>query len=164
MAGRSGLERWRHRRRLELAAVFVILGLFVALVLMRLPHYEAAAEEANLEANVAALRAGLMQAVAVAEIHGDAKTLAAFAGTNPVAFTAAPPGGYLGVRAGLEPARARPGTWYFDPRTGVLVYRVRAGWAFASPLESPARVEFKVVLARDGVPRLVSLAPYSFHP
>lgn len=158
----DGFGRRRWRRRFELPTIVVILGLFVALVLTRLPHYEAAAEETYLEANITALRAGLSQAVLLDQIHGNSRALAKMAGTNPVDLAMSPPGGYIGVHPGLTPAKARPGTWYFDPRKGILVYRVRSDSAFTSSLGPPPRVELKIVTAPGGVPRLISVAPYQF--
>ncbi len=160
----TGFERWRWRHRVELAAVFMILGVLVALFVARIPHYEAAVEETALHANIEAMRAGLAQAVLVARVHDNTKGLAALPGSNPVNLAAVPPGGYLGIRRGQNPGRVKPGHWYFDPTRGVLIYRVRSRWAFSSPLGPPPRVVLKIVVRRGGTPQLVSMAPFHFHP
>jgi len=160
----SGYAGWVRRRRIELAAVVIILGVFVALFVTRVPHYEAAMEEATLQANLSVMRASLSQTVMVDEVRGNASAIARLPGSNPIALLGHPPAHYLGVRAGMDPAGAPAGSWYFDPRRGVLVYRVRSAWAFSTPLGPPPRAEFRIVAPGHGAPRLVSVAPYRFRP
>lgn len=160
----TGYRDWVQRRRIELAAVVIILGVFVALFVTRVPHYEAAMEDSALQANLSVMRASLSQAVLSDEVQGDTAALRRLAGSNPLDLVGHPPAHYLGARPGMDPARAPAGSWYFDPRRGVLVYRVRSAWAFSSRLGPPPRVEFKIVDPSRAGPRLVSTAPYAFQP
>jgi len=57
------------------------------------------------------------------------------------------PASYAGELDAPAPDRIAPGKWYFDTESRLLVYRVRHGRYFESPLSGPGRARFRVHLS-----------------
>ncbi len=130
-AGRYSRDQGRRRSReggiswLEFSLSLALLAAFAALLLAALLDAQATAERAAVDATIMNLKSALRLQVADRLVHGREGELREFPGSNPVRWLDKPPAPYLGEEWG-PPAQAEPGAWYFDRRSGELVYLPRA--------------------------------------
>ena len=108
------------RRKYEFAVLVLVVGALALFLLRALDDAQEAVEEANVQAEAAALRVELLDALAHREAFGGALP----AGDNPLRWTGRQPAAYLGELDAVPVAR---GVWYFDRAHGELVYRFKSG-------------------------------------
>ena len=108
------------RRKYEFAVLVLVVGALALLLLRVLDGAQQAVEEANVQAEVAALRVELLDALAHREAFGGALPASA----NPLRWVDRQPAAYLGD---LDAAPVARGVWYFDRAHGELAYRFRSG-------------------------------------
>ncbi len=148
---------------LEFAVAAVVLSVLAAVLLQSLLYYQALAEKTTVELTIMNMRTGMRYRIAELILAGRTREVGGLVGTNPVAWLARPPEGYLGeVDDVAGPDEVPRGSWYFDRRTRELVYRVNRDSGF-QPLDGGARaVRLKVVPGydadRDGALLGVALA------
>jgi prepilin-type N-terminal cleavage/methylation domain-containing protein len=134
---------------LELVIVIGIVALLVAFAIERLLALRVEAERATLQQVVGGLRAAVATKALSLITSGRDSELARLQGSNPMDDLLETPLGYLGEYDAPEPVEIPPGSWYFDRGHRLLVYRVRYGARFSSPLGDPARARFRVVVSYD---------------
>lgn len=130
----------------ELAVVICIVSIVATILVGRVERLQAAAERAQMESVLGALRSGLTLQAAQAVAQGRQAELIALIGTNPMESLLEPPPNYLGEVELAATTEVPGGSWYFDRTLGLLVYRVRHESYFASDLAGPARARFKFQL------------------
>ena len=108
------------RRKYEFAVLVLIVGALALFLLRALDDAQQAVEEANVQAEAAALRVELLDALAHREAFGGALP----ASDNPLRWVDRQPAAYLGE---LDAAPVARGVWYFDRPRGELVYRFKSG-------------------------------------
>lgn len=144
-------RRRRHMSRLELAISVIIVGVLIGVVAWRANKLMVKAEQVSVMQVAGQLRAALGLEVAARVARGHLAAAAGLAASNPMDLLQVRPANYLGVLSDPDPAQIRPGNWYFDSRTGYLVYRVQHTDDFETVLTGPARAEFVIRLRyRDG--------------
>lgn len=137
--------------RLELAISVIIVGVLIGIVAYRANKLMAQAERVNVVQVTGQIRAALGLAVVARVARGQLAAAAGLAASNPMDLLQTRPPNYLGALSDPDPAQIRPGNWYFDSRTGYLVYRVQHTDDFETALPGPARAEFVIRLRyRDG--------------
>jgi hypothetical protein len=128
------------------AIILVLMGVFLG----RMRHLQVEVERLNVQATVDSLRAAVLLAAVKGGANGRARPVP---GGNPVRLlqeqTGLAPNGYLGELDNPDPADIAPGSWYFDHRQGVLIYRVRRGDALNSPLNGPPRMRWRLAAPTD---------------
>lgn len=141
----------RHMSRLELVVSVIIVGVLIGVVAYRADKLMVQAERINVMQVTGQIRAALGMAVAAHVARGQLAAAAGLAASNPMDLLQAQPANYLGVLSDPDPAQIQPGNWYFDARTGYLIYRVRHADEFETALPGTARAEFAIRLRyRDG--------------
>ena len=121
MAGEDAPKAARQaRRKYEFAVLVLVVGALALVLLRALDDAQQAVEEANVQAEAAALRVELLDALAHREAFGGALP----AGDNPLRWVDRQPAAYLGE---LDAAPVARGVWYFDRAHGELIYRFRSG-------------------------------------
>ncbi len=136
------------RRYYEFALVVIVLGLLALVLLGALGRARDAMEEAGLQAEVAALRIGLVEVVAHREAFGGALPASA----NPIDWVADRPVNYLGEQDGRPEGRS---VWYFDRQARELVYQFHDGHRARFRLSRDGRADgSKAVIAGVGLLRL----------
>ncbi len=139
-----------------LVVVYVIAGRIDALL--------ASVERTRLRTTVTRINTALRLEAATRLMSGDASQIAKLDGANPfeagdeAAAQLSPlaslarrgvAGGasYAGALGDPDPGTIAGGTWYFDTRQRLLVYRVAHGKGFVSSLPGAKRARFRVTLA-----------------
>lgn len=139
-------RRRRHLSRLELAIAVVIVGVLIGILIERGNALMVQAEQTGVEQVEGQIRAAIGLAVASRVAKGQLAAAAGLAASNPMNLLQTPPPNYLGALSDADPAQIAPGHWYFDMRSGYLVYRVKHADDFATSLRGPARAEFEIRL------------------
>lgn len=156
---------------LELVIVVIIISVLLVVLGTKFMAMQVDAERAAMDNVLGSLRSAVGIKVAEYLARDDMTGIRGLAGTNPMRRLAELPKNYLGE---IDPAttRVEGGEWYFDVRTGYLVYTVRNADHFQTSLAPPARARFvlKLVVERDGKDsrarpaiagvRLVPVEPY----
>ncbi len=111
------------RRRYELAVAVLVVALVAWTLLQALERAQQAVDEANMQAEVAALRVELLDVLAHREAYGGELPQSA----NPLHWVARVPAGYVGEFDSADAAPRTRGVWFFDGSRGELVYRLHSG-------------------------------------
>jgi hypothetical protein len=141
---RTSLHQKRWTLRLfEWGVLACVILILMGVFLRKVRHLQAEAERLNVQAALENMRAAVLLATV---LHKDNETVRLHArpGGNPAALlkaeTGLVPDGYLGELEDDDPAKIRPGQWYYDRGKKALIYRVRATEGFKSPLPGPPRI------------------------
>jgi general secretion pathway protein G len=168
--GRNSLARHHPGGRqkgfslLELVVVVCIVAVLATLATERLMETRIQAERVAMDTLLNGMRSALGIKVAETMAKDRAASLAELVGSNPVDQLAEPPEAYRGSFYGIDPILIEGGTWYFDKRDGMLVYRVRFDDYFETGLSGPARARFRVSLAFDDLNKNQKFDPESERP
>lgn len=136
------------RRYYEFALVVVLVSIMALVLLRALGSAQRDMEEAGVQAEAAAIRTQLLEAVAHRETFGGQLP----ASDNPMDWIAARPYNYIGERRSMP---QESGVWYFDINAKILAYRFRDGHlaCFRLSREAGAR-SLRGVVAGIGLLRL----------
>lgn len=136
------------RRYLEFSVAVLVISILSIILWKSIGRAGDELEEARMQADVAAIKIGLMEVVTQHQINGGELPKS----DNPIDWIATPPGGYLGA---LDAVPAAKSVWYFDRRTRELVYRFRDEHRARFRISRDAGVESsRVVIAGVGLLRL----------
>lgn len=157
------------RSWLEFAVAAALLAVLAAVLLPFLLRQQEAAERTAVEMTVMNMRSGLRYRIAELILSGRTQEIAALAGTNPAAWLARPPEGYLGETGAAEPPPQAPGTWRFETARRELVYRVNRGDGFTAHDGGEREIRLRVV-AEPGSLRqgallglsIIAVTPYTW--
>ncbi|MBS1144452.1 MAG: hypothetical protein H6R14_1858 [Proteobacteria bacterium] len=108
------------RRYYEFAVVVILIGILAMVLLKALGRTGSELEEAGVQAEVSAIRVGLIEVVAHRETFGGSLPKS----DNPLDWVANRPANYVGEVDGVPDSKS---VWYFDRRERELVYRFRDG-------------------------------------
>jgi len=137
----SATARQVPRRRggfslLELMIVVSLFGILAGVLLDRLRYYEEAAEKANVEYTISAIKSVLRYKLANLMIEGRMQECAALVGQNPMEWLEAKPENY---------GRDFPqGNWYFDNADRALVYVPRNTEHFQADAQGRRQIRLRV--------------------
>lgn len=136
------------RRYYEFAVAVVLISVLALVLLQALGRTSNEMEEAGVQAEVSAIRIGLIEVVAHRETFGGGLPKS----DNPLDWVATRPADYLGEVDGMPESK---GVWYFDRRARELVYRFRDGHRARFRLSRDGNVESpRAVVAGVGLLRL----------
>lgn len=136
------------RRYYEFAVVVILISLLALVLLRALDRARSELDEAGLQADVAAIRMGLIEVVAHRETFGGVLPTS----ENPVDWVANRPANYLGE---VDRVPGEKSVWYFDRQAKELVYRFRDGHRARFRLSRDINVDSeRVVVAGVGLLRL----------
>lgn len=108
------------RRYYEFALVVILVSIMALVLLRALGSAQSDMEEAGVQAEAAAIRTQLLEAVAHRETFGGQLP----ASDNPMDWISARPYNYIGERGSMP---LESSVWYFDKNTKILAYRFRDG-------------------------------------
>lgn len=129
------MRRWVERRHpgraargftlLELVIVIILVVILFLTATWRLLPLRGDAEAAHVATTIGTLRSNLGLVVAERIVKDSLASAARLDGANPMSLLAQPPGNYIGERSPDSEKEISGGSWYFDPNTDQLRYRVR---------------------------------------
>lgn len=165
---------------LELVVVIVIIALLLVVAINRLWVVQEAAEAAAMEQVLGSLRSALGIKLARYLVDDDVAGIRNLAGSNPMDLLSQTPKNYDGEVNVAGTEHMPGGTWYFNRRTGMLIYQVRNLDYFSGGLGTPPGAGFAIRLTYDHLRRhaavgrnssqvtgavLATVAPYHWgHP
>ena len=140
---------------LEIVIVIVLVILLFLVAIDRILPLRGQAEAAHVRQVVGTLRSNLGLTVAERVAADGLESIGTLADIDPMTLLAEPPSNYTGSTGSRE--IAEPGTWYFDPDSHRLGYRVEhTGYLEGAP--ETASLHWRVEVERvDGRPRWVHL-------
>ncbi|MFP3874583.1 MAG: prepilin-type N-terminal cleavage/methylation domain-containing protein [Thiohalophilus sp.] len=130
---------------LELVLVVLIISIMGLIAIDRLLNYRIDAERAMIQTVIGNIRSGLGMEIAERVAKDEIGTINNLEHTNPMELLAQPPNNYIG-EIDNESEVNKDGVWYFDTTESALVYRVRFGDYFKTPLSGPPRVRHRIKL------------------
>jgi hypothetical protein len=136
-------------RALELAALVVLILIFIWVAMDRIWRLRLEADRLNLVRTEAAIQIGLGAFVAEKTVARRFDEIAALDGSNPMALLLAPPTNYAGERSTEEGEKLDGYQWYFDTTERQLIYVVGNPDHFASGLPGRARAAFRLMVRFD---------------
>lgn len=143
---------------LELVIVVALIAILWLVAIDRILRLRIDAERVAMLQVLGGLRSALGLEVAERVVRRGLASVVELQGSNPMALLAETPHNYAGELDAPDPASVPPGSWYYDRRSRLLVYRVRHPEAFeGGPAQGPPRARFRVEVVwrdRDGDGRL----------
>lgn len=132
--------------RLEFTAALAGIAVLVGAFLFKTFTLMVDGERAAFTVQVTNLRVALMLEVASRLTRQGPASMAELQGSNPMTLLGDIPGNYLGPLDAPNAGSIAGGQWYFDTSQGALVYQVRHGRYFRTPLKPPKRARFVIAL------------------
>ncbi len=130
---------------LELVLVIIVISILGLFALNRFWALRIAAERATVKQVTGNIRSALGLEVARYALDNRLADLARLDGSNPMLLLAQTPVGYIG-ESSLAASEIAAGSWYFDPGTKTLNYRVSYRKKFDGQLEDLPRSRWRITL------------------
>jgi len=144
---------------LELTVVVCIIAVLVGVGLERLLRYQELAEHTSMYNMVATLRSAIHLRAAAYIATQQPGRIASLAEENPFDWLAERPHNYAGVRYDPGIGELEPGTWYYDRKSGHLLYIPRSSRYFLAGKDGRKWVRFRVEYGEAPFPSGVSPNP-----
>jgi general secretion pathway protein G len=130
--------------RLELMVVTIIFAVLAGILLDRLFYYQEAAEKADMEYRIRALKSGLRLRMATLLVEGRAQDFPSLANENPMDWLPQKPANYQGVTRRGDAEQLMAGNWYFDIDSRMLIYVIRSGDYFVPGVAGRKQVRLRI--------------------
>ena len=130
---------------LELIVVIIIISILGLVAVSRFWQWSVAAERANLQTVVGAIRTALGLETTRLAMRQQLKQLPRLVGTNPMKLLAQTPNHYMGEIKN-EKQIVPGGNWYFDVSSNLLVYRLKYTNGFSTGLTGTPRIRYRIKL------------------
>jgi prepilin-type N-terminal cleavage/methylation domain-containing protein len=137
---------------IELIVVVCVIALLFGVALDRLMRYQELGERAAMEQNIAAINVALNMKFASLIVAGRGPAIEKEVGANPIDLLARPPENYLGALYAPEPDQLPRRSWYYDQKSGDLVYVPSRARYLTQPPDALNGLRFRVALT-DPSPR-----------
>lgn len=131
---------------IELMVVICIVGVLFGIAIDRLLRFQELGERTAMEQNLSIINVALTMKFAALVSAGRGPAIEKEVGANPVDLLARPPENYLGAL--YEPQRdmIAPRSWYYDRKSGDLVYVPGRTRYLTEPPDALDGLRFHVVL------------------
>jgi prepilin-type N-terminal cleavage/methylation domain-containing protein len=136
---------------LELAVVFIVIGIVSTVLLERLLVYQEYAEKTAMEMTVRNLRSGLRYQVADRMNQDRMREIDRLLLDNPIAWLEYPPPNYLGQLRNPSPEQLTPGNWYFDAVQQELIYLPNHRRFFRPGVAGDYSIRFRITALQKSV-------------
>lgn len=134
---------------LELLVASILISIFAAVLLNRLSFYQEAAEKANVEYTISALKSALRVQMATMLIAGRGRDFELLEQQNPLDWLEEKPGDYRLSRESGSINGKRAGFWSYDPATRILTYWPALGEHLLPDQSGQKRIRLRVKVVRD---------------
>jgi len=132
---------------LELTVVVCVIAVLVSVGLERLLRYQELAEQTSMYNMVGTLRSALHLRAAAYIATQQTGQIAGLATENPFDWLAERPYNYAGVRYDPSVGELEPGSWYYDRKSGFILYVPRSTRYFLPGKDGRKWVRFRVEYA-----------------
>jgi len=129
---------------LELVVTVAVISLVALVALQQFYKLLVDVERSKLELDLTTFRSALSLQVANYYAKGNLAELKTLVASNPIDLLPDKPENYLGILNEGNLDDAKRGSWFYDDQSHALVYVVKNGLYFETPLVSPPRVSFRV--------------------
>lgn len=130
---------------LELVLVVILVVLLFMTAWWRLMPLRGDAEAAHVATTIGSLRSALGLETAERIVESSVEKAVELEGSNPMNLLAQAPGNYLGEVNPADSADIEPGSWYFEPASGELRYRVRfPEYLTGGSLDAPSDLAWRI--------------------
>jgi len=129
---------------LELVVVIAIISVLGVVALNRYYKLLVDVERTSMEHDLGVMRSAVGMQVAGHFVAGNMAGLKKLVGSNPMDLLAEKPNNYLGVISHYELKDIEKGSWFFDSKSGALIYLVRNQLYFETQQGEPSRARFKI--------------------
>ena len=129
--------------RLEFFVVVLLFALLAGAFLQVIRHYQEQAERMAVDITVVRIKTGLLHQIADRLVRQTGRDGSDLVGSNPVAFLAQPPQGYMGEYKDMPADLLPGGSWYFDQKTRELAYKLNHASGFQARSGPPGRQEIR---------------------
>lgn len=129
---------------LELVIVIAVISVLAVVLLDRYYKLLVDVERTSMEHDLGVMRSAIGIQVAGHFVSGNLTGLQNLIGSNPMELLAERPNNYAGLVGAQKGEDGAKGSWVFDDKTGVLIYRVRNRLYFQSEKADSKRARFKI--------------------
>jgi len=140
------MSRARGFTLIELVVVICVVALLFGVALDRLQRYQELAERVAMEQNLAAINVALTWKFASLVVSGRGAAIEKEIGANPIQLLARPPEHYLGELYAPDLSTIAGRSWFYDRRSGELVYVPGLTRWLTFPPGSAGKLSFRVAL------------------
>lgn len=144
---------------LELMVVVCVIAVLISVGLERLLRYQELAEHSSMQNMVGTLRSAIHLRAAAYIATQQSWRIASLADENPFDWLAERPYNYGGVRYDPGIGELEPGTWYYDKKSGHVLYVPRSTRYFVPGKDGRKWVQFRVEYGEEPFPSGVSPNP-----
>jgi type II secretory pathway pseudopilin PulG len=129
---------------LEAVISAVMISLLIVVFFGRILSMSASIERESMQQTVSHLNSALNIEALTLIIKNNQAAIENWVGKNPMQLINPPPPQYRGSFADADAFEVSPGSWFFDEKKGMLIYRINHIEAFAGGRAIPERVRFRV--------------------
>lgn len=133
---------------LELLVASILISILATVLLNRLRFYQEAAEKANVEYTISALKSALRVQRATMMVEGRMRDLALIEKQNPMDWLEEKPANYVPAIDDQDSKEKCTGCWYFDQRSRAVVYRPVRGDYLQPDSSGEKRIRLRVKTLR----------------
>ena len=129
---------------LEAVIAAVLISLLIVVFFGRILSMSASIERESMQQTISHLNSALNIEALTLIVQNNQEAIANWDGKNPMRLINPPPLQYRGSFSDTDAFQVSPGSWFFDEKNGLLIYRINHIEAFAGGRAIPERVRFRV--------------------
>lgn len=134
----------QRNRLLELVVIVILILIFITVAIHQILRLRVAAERVAVMQMVGSLRTAISIELMHLVLHGTPADIAAMNHADPMLYLQQLPPNFEVLKKPVPPAQLQPYRWYYEPKSGILIYRVGNAEYLDTPLPSPPRIRFQL--------------------
>lgn len=131
-------------RMLQLATIVVLITIFITVAIHQIWRLRVAAERVAVMQMVGNLRSAISIEVMYRALHGGLGTVVEMDHSDPMLCLKQLPANFEALKGPIPPEQMQPYRWYYEPVSGILIYRVGNGDYLETSLTGPPRIRFQL--------------------
>ena len=134
----------QRNRLLELAVIVILIAIFITVAIHQIWRLRVAAERVAVMQMVGGLRTAISIELMHQVLHGTPADIARMDHADPMLYLQQLPPNFQVLKGPVPPEQLQPYRWYYEPNSGILIYRVGNGEYLDTPLPGPPRIRFQL--------------------
>ncbi len=131
-------------RMLQLAIIVVLITIFITIAIHQIWRLRVAAERVAVMQMVGNLRSAISIEVMYRALHGGLGSVTEMNHADPMLYLQHLPANFETLKGPMPPEEMQPYRWYYEPTSGMLIYRVGNGDYLDTSLAGPPRIRFQL--------------------